>query len=163
MPLKNEEIIEKESKEKKKVVSITEELVTKKLGRKRSTKKKKIPLETLDSQLRPKPKKKKVEAKQKPSVLEKEVTFPEGTRVIDAAYAIKMLRDTNYRFRNVCENVAYLGQGKQKYFVLEMTSWMVVKGGILFVPVRLANFSLLETWERLEGDAPEGFVAFQRR
>lgn len=128
----------------------------------RRRKKKEIPLETLDSHLRPKPEI-KVEGKQEPIVPEKKVTFPEGTRIIDAAYAIKMLQDTNYRFRNIHENVAYLGQGKQKYFVLEMSSWMVVKDGVLFVPVRLADFSLLETWKRLKGNAPKGFVAFQRR
>jgi hypothetical protein len=148
------------SKLEEEVVDTTEESVDKKPRRKR--RKKVIPLATLDSQLRPKSKIKS-EVKKEPSVPEKEVDFPEGTRIIDAAYAIKMLRDTNYRFRNICENVAYLGQGKQKYFVLEMTSWMVTKDGILFVPVRLADFTLLESWKRLKGKAPEGFVAFQRR
>jgi len=151
---KNENKIEEE------VVDTTKEAVDKKPRRKR--RKKVIPLETLDSQLRPKSKI-KAEVKKEPSVPEKKSSFPEGTRIIDAAYAIKMLRDTHYRFRNICENVAYLGQGKQKYFVLEMTSWMVTKDGILFVPIRLADFSLLESWKRLEGKAPEGFVAFQRR
>ena len=137
--------------------------ITKALDKRSSKKKgeKKIPLETLDAQLRSKTKI-KVEKKQKSAVSKKETTFPEGTRIIDAAYAVKMLRDTNYRFRDICDSVACLGQGKQKYFVLEMSSWMVVKDGILFVPVRLADFSLLETWKRLKGNAPEGFVAFRR-
>lgn len=149
-----------EDKIEKKGIDEAKKPVTKMPRRKR--KKKEIPLETLDSQLRPK-EEIKVEVKKEPRVSEKKVTFPEDTRIVDAAYAIKMLRDTNYRFRNICENVAYLGQGKQKYFVLEMTSWMVVTGGILFVPVRLAEFSLFESWKRLEGKAPEGFVAFQRK
>lgn len=151
---------EKNAKEEVKTEGTMKEIMTKKSRRK---KKKEIPLETLDAQLRPKSKVKVEKKKQEPRVSETEVTFPEGTRIIDAAYAVKMLRDTNYRFRNIHENVAYLGQGKQKYFVLEMSSWMVIKDGILFVPVRLADFSLLEAWERLEGNAPKGFVAFRRR
>ncbi len=151
---------EKEVKEEVKTESKMEKIMVKKSRRK---KERKIPLETLDAQLRPKSKVKVEKKKQEPRVSKAEVTFPEGTRIIDAAYAIKMLRDTNYRFRNIHENVAYLGQGKQKYFVLELSSWMVTKDGILFVPVRLADFSLLETWERLKGNAPKGFVAFRRR
>ena len=160
--LDKEESIEKEIEKKIEDGEAMKEPVGKKLRRKRSTKKENIPMETLESQLRSKPKT-RAKGKQKLSILEKKSTFPEGTRIVDAGYAIKMLRDTNYRFRNICEKVAYLGRGKQKYFVLEMSSWMVVKGGILFVPTRLANISLLERWERLEGYGPEGFVAFRRR
>lgn len=151
---------EKEVSEKKDV----KEILTKKTRRKRVAKEeKKIPLETIDTKLRPKKAKAEVSAKQEPSVPETEVTFPEGTRVIDESYAIKMLRDANYRQRNSNDKVAYLGRGKQRYFVLELTSWMVVRDGILFVPVKLAEFKLLETWKRLKGKAPKGFVAFQRR
>ena len=151
---------EKKGKEEVKTENKMKEIMDKKSRRK---KKKEIPLETLDTQLRPKAEVKAEKKKQEPRVSKAEVTFPEGTRIIDAAYAIKMLRDTNYRFRNICDKVAYLGQGKQRYFVLEMVSWMLVKDGILFVPVQLADFSLLETWKRLKGNAPEGFVAFRRR
>lgn len=156
-------MLDEKELDKKEIVEEVEKPIGKKLRRKRSSKKKEIPLSTLDSQLRPKAKIKVEVKEQKSSVSKKEATFPEGTRIVDGGYAVKMLRDTNYRFRDVHDKVAYLGRGKQKYFVLEMSSWMVVTGGVLFVPVRLANFSLLERWERLEGYGPEGFVAFRRR
>ena len=124
-------------------------------------KKKAIPLKEIDRSLQPKEEKPEFSGRVL-NIPEAKVEFPEGTSIVDAAMGVKMLRDTMFRSRLVSDKVAYLGRGKQKWFVLEMTSWRVVPGGILYVPVQMAGFSLLASWERLgESEAPEGFVAFR--
>ena len=118
-----------------------------------------IPLETIDRDLQPK--------EEKPESSDPVIpdadpnSFPEGTFIVDAAWAEKLLQDTNNRHRNVNDSVACLGHGRQKWFVIELASWRLNKGGILYVPESLAGFSLLNSWERLEGNAPDGFVAFR--
>lgn len=140
---------------------VVAEVVEKPKKKRKPRKKKEIPLEVIDRSLQPKEEKPEFSGRVL-DIPESKVEFPEGTNVIDAAMGVKMLRDTMYRSRSVSEKVAYLGRGKQKWFVLEMTSWRVVPGGILYVPVQMAGFSLLASWERLdESEAPDGFVAFR--
>jgi len=134
--------------------------------RSRSSKKKKkedkvIPLASIDRHLQPKEEKPELSGRV-PLIPDKEVKFPEGTEIVGAALVKKMLRDTSFRRQGISERVAYLGRGtKQKWFGLELTSWRVAKGGILYVPEVLAGFTLLKSWERVEEDAPDGFVAFR--
>jgi hypothetical protein len=157
-----EKVVVEEPAEEKVEEPVEEPKPKPKKKRRLSQKKKKeeIPLESIDRHLQPKEEKPEFSGRT-PIIPESDAQFPPGTDIVDAALATKMLRDTNFRRRLTSDRVAYLGRGKQKWFVLEMTSWRVTSGGILFVPAPMAGFSLLKSWERLEGEAPKGFVAFK--
>jgi len=162
----NDAHIEQPEEEAKVEEEVKEEVVAaeaeeKPKKKRKARKKKPLSLEIFDRSLQPKEEKPEFSGRVL-DIPDKKVEFPEGTSIVDAAMGVKMLRDTMYRSRSVSEKVAFLGRGKQKWFVLEMTSWRVVPGGILFVPVQMAGFSLLASWERLdESEAPDGFVAFR--
>jgi len=155
--------VEESSEEEEAVISEEIEEVLEETPKRRRRKKKVeeviIPLEELDPHLRPIPAP-VVEEKTEPEIPESSATFPEGTYFVDEELAEQMLADIVYRRRQIRDKVAYLGQGRQKNFVLLMATWMVKPEGILYVPEQLAQFQELSSWKKLE-EAPEGFVAFQ--
>lgn len=103
-----------------------------------------------------------------PVIPHREHNWGENVRVIQGEWAERILNNANDRPQNIYHKVAFVGHHRQNRFIAYLAAKMLVRGnnddsgGILFVPVELADYGPLQELDRLE-DAPEGFVAFRAK
>lgn len=103
-----------------------------------------------------------------PIIPHREHEWGDNVRVIQGEWAETLLNNAGSRNRGLYDLVAFAGHHRQNRFLAWLAANMLRPssesgpGGVLFVPMELADYEPLQELDRLD-EAPDGFVAFRAK